>query len=92
MYYACFYAVSALLAGKELVSKTHNGTKQLFGLHFVKNGIMSESMGEFYSSVFSMRQKADYEDLIEYEKEDVAVLMSPAKDFIDAAEKALERL
>ncbi len=39
LYYACFYAVSALLVSKEIQSKTHSGTKQMFGLHFVKLGL-----------------------------------------------------
>ena len=30
LYYACFYAVTALLIDKGLYSKTHSGTKQMF--------------------------------------------------------------
>jgi uncharacterized protein (UPF0332 family) len=36
LYYACFYAVSALLLYKDLQPKSHAGVRQLFGLHFVK--------------------------------------------------------
>ena len=38
LYYACFYAVGALLANAEIYSKTHSGTRQMFGLHFVATG------------------------------------------------------
>jgi uncharacterized protein (UPF0332 family) len=50
----------------------------MFGLHFI-----------FYSTLFRMRQKADYEDLIDYEEEDVLRLIQPATDLISAIEKML---
>ena len=75
LYYSCFYAVSALLLSKDIYSKTHSGTKQMFGLHFIKTGLISESSGEFYTDIFTMRQKADYEDLVEYEEADVKRLI-----------------
>jgi uncharacterized protein len=61
-YYACFYAVSALLAGKEIYIKTHAGAKQMFSLHFIKTGIVNEAYSDFYTELFSMRQSGDYED------------------------------
>lgn len=45
MYYSCYYMVSALLLTKGLSSHTHSGTIGLFGLHFVKTGIVSTEMG-----------------------------------------------
>lgn len=38
MYYACFYAVSALLMKYEIYASTHSGTIQMFGKHFIVNG------------------------------------------------------
>ena len=38
LYYACFYAVIALLVKHEISTKTHSGAKQMFGLHFIKTG------------------------------------------------------
>lgn len=35
-YYACFYAVSALLLKKGIDTSTHKGVRQMFGLHFVQ--------------------------------------------------------
>ncbi|MBO4403225.1 MAG: HEPN domain-containing protein [Bacteroidales bacterium] len=34
MYYACYYAVSALLVANGIVAKSHDGAKQMFGMHF----------------------------------------------------------
>src|ERR1700739_2549178 len=74
LYYACFYAVSALLASKEIYTKTHAGAKQMFSLHFVKTGIVNKEHGDFYTEIFSMRQSGDYEDYCDYEEEDVVTL------------------
>ena len=36
MYYACFYAVSALLVHHEIDGiKSHEGVRQMFGKHFI---------------------------------------------------------
>ncbi|MGB7566448.1 MAG: HEPN domain-containing protein [Chitinivibrionales bacterium] len=40
-YYACFYAVSALLVLHQMNSKKHSGIRSFFNLHFVKTGIVS---------------------------------------------------
>ncbi len=89
LYYACFYAVSAVLASKEIYTKTHAGAKQMFSLHFVKTGIVNEVLGDFYTEIFSLRQSGDYEDYCDYEEEDVLPLFAPAKDFIDLIEQIL---
>lgn len=34
LYYACYYAVSALLIKSNIVAHTHAGVKQMLGLHF----------------------------------------------------------
>ena len=41
MYYACYYMTSALLLKIMQSAHTHVGTIGLFGLHFVKTGIVS---------------------------------------------------
>jgi uncharacterized protein (UPF0332 family) len=40
LYYACYYAVIALLIDKEIQPQTHSGARQMFGLHFVKTGMV----------------------------------------------------
>ena len=40
LYYACFYAVSALLVNDEIKARKHAGVKQMFGLHFVSTGLI----------------------------------------------------
>jgi len=84
LYYACFYAVTAILATVDVHTKTHAGAKQQFALHFVKNGTISDELNRFYIKVFSMRQSGDYEDYCDYAKEDVLELLEPAQTFISS--------
>ena len=53
MYYACFYAVSALLINDEIKAQTHAGVRQMFGLHFVKTGKIEIELGKFYTDYIS---------------------------------------
>ena len=46
LYYACFYAVSALLYKHGINSKTHSGTNTQFAHHFVKSEKASKEAGE----------------------------------------------
>lgn len=91
LYYACFYAASALLLTKDISPKTHAGTKQMFGLHFISPGIVGEQSGNFYAEIFEMRQEADYEDLLSYEGDEVSVLLEQAHTLISEAEQYISK-
>ena len=88
-YYACFYAVNALLINKQLQARKHSGVIQMFGLHFIQTGLLSKETGKFYTTVFDMRQSGDYLDYVDFEEKDVAVLLVPARNFIDQIEQYL---
>ncbi|GAA4470316.1 HEPN domain-containing protein [Nemorincola caseinilytica] len=91
LYYACFYAVTALLFQNGQETKTHGGVQRLFSLHFIKTSIIKEHIGAFYMTLFEMRQDADYEDLVEYEREDVLKLLAPARELITAIETEINK-
>ena len=78
LYYACYYAVVALLIDKDIKPHTHTGVRQMFGLHFVKTGIVEANLGKFFSDIYDKRQTSDYDDFIIFEKEDVIDLLEPA--------------
>jgi len=91
LYYACFFAVSSLLISKGLKAQTHSGVRQLFGLHFIKTGIIHKELGSFYSDIFDKRQISDYEDFVEFDEDDVLVLVITARDFISTIEAILDK-
>jgi uncharacterized protein (UPF0332 family) len=86
IYYAVFYEVLALLLTKGLSASKHSGVRSLFNKEFIKNGIISEEYGDFYNRVFGFRQRADYEDFVEFEHEKVKGWFDSTKDFIIAIE------
>lgn len=65
LYYACFYAVSAILLQLGFKPSTHSGVRSLFGLHIIHNGLMPEEYGDLFVTLFEARHKTDYSDLVE---------------------------
>ena len=89
IYYAVFYEVCALLLTKGLSSSKHSGVRSLFNKEFIKTGIISEQYGDFYNRIFGFRQRADYEDFVEFESQKVKSWFESAKEFIDYIEKVI---
>ena len=38
LYYACYYAVTALLLARNIEANTHSGVKTMLSFHFVRTG------------------------------------------------------
>ena len=55
LYYAAFYAVTALLIKNDHYSKTHAGVRNLFNQHFVQIDIVQKATGRFYTKLFDTR-------------------------------------
>jgi uncharacterized protein (UPF0332 family) len=72
-------------------SQTHSGVRQMFGLHFVKSGLIDKESGKFYTDIFDMRQTGDYDDYIDFRKEDVLDLIDPANELISKIEMLLSK-
>jgi uncharacterized protein (UPF0332 family) len=89
IYYAVFYEVLALILTKGLSSSKHSGVRSLFNKEFIKTGIIYEEYGDFYNRMFGFRQRADYEDFVEFEHEKVKSWFESTKDFIIAIEQVI---
>lgn len=89
IYYAIFYEVLALLLTKGLSSSKHSGIRSMFNKEFVKSGIISEENGDFYNKIFEFRQRGDYEEFVEFDKEEVKRWLNNAKDFINSVEQVI---
>ena len=89
LYYAAFYAVSAFLINKGLTAQTHHGVMHLFGLHFIKTGLMDNRFGVLYGRLFSLRQTGDYSDTFDLTEEDVTPLIVPTGEFIDVIDELI---
>ena len=83
LYYACFYAVSALLIQNDLSSSKHTGVRSLFNLHFVKTGKVPKDIARIYNDLFERRQESDYMDFISFQESQVLPWISRVEIFID---------
>lgn len=89
LYYACYYAATALLVNDGYDTHTHNGVKTLLALHYVKENKLEKSFGKMYGQLFNMRQESDYEDWISPDENDVLFFIEPVEQFISAIEKLI---
>lgn len=71
LYYALYYAASALLLSQGVVTKRHSGLIAQIHLHFVKSGILTVEEGALFKVMFDLRHEGDYEDFIDVEREDI---------------------
>lgn len=91
MYYACYYAVSALLIANGITTKSHDGVMQMFGLHFIRTGIFPAYYGKYYSQLFNERQTGDYEDLFNHDEVSTAELYPKAKELVAAVKEKVDQ-
>ena len=82
MYYACYYAASAMLVANQVFTKSHDGVKQMFSLHYVKTGKVPSELGKYYSHLFDKRTRGDYEDLFNNDLAVCEKLYPQAKEFV----------
>ncbi|MBO4655002.1 MAG: HEPN domain-containing protein [Bacteroidales bacterium] len=87
MYYACYYAASALLIAYGIETKSHDGVRQQLGKQMVLTGKLPAELGKFYSQLFSKRTAADYEDFICQDLETVEELLPTAQLFVNTIEQ-----
>lgn len=91
LYYACFYAVSALLLTKDLSSVKHSGLRALFHREFVKPGIVSTELAELYDTLFRSRQKSDYADFVRFDVNEVKPWYNDVGEFVEVIERVINK-
>jgi uncharacterized protein (UPF0332 family) len=89
LYYACFYAVTALLVSNEIETQSHAGVRRMLALHFTKEGKLSIKWSKFYTDLFESRQTCDYEDFIYFDRETTEDFYHQAVDFIEIIESLI---
>jgi uncharacterized protein len=82
LYYACFCAVSALLARHGQAASKHTGVRTLFSRDFVNTGTVPRQLGRFYSQLFASRQRGDYEGPFRFEESQVRPWLAEGRQFV----------
>jgi uncharacterized protein (UPF0332 family) len=90
LYYACYYAVTALLINDGYEAHTHSGVKTLLGLHYITQKKIDNLFGKMYRQLFNLRQTGDYEDWGNIEEEDVKPFLELAGKFITEIENLIK--
>ena len=90
MYYACFYAVGALLIKHGVETTRHEGARRKFDQLFVKTGKVDRSLAKHYTDLFVKRNKGDYNDFFDYDEETVNRLLPLSKRFIEKVEELIK--
>jgi hypothetical protein len=83
LYYAVFYAVSAVLLGRQQSFKKHSGVRAAFHRQFIKTGVLDMKWGRLYDQLFEDRQEGDYVVFVAFEREYVRAQLERCVEFLD---------
>ena len=87
LYYACFYAVSALLILKGKSTSRHGQLRAMFHKDYIKSGLLSKDSGRHFDLLFQSRQTGDYVDHIVFKADEVKDWLEKTKRFIEEIQK-----
>ena len=91
LYYACFYAVSALLIQEGLSSSKHTGLRSLFNRHFVRTNKVTKDKARIFNDLFERRQEVDYVDFVSFEESQVQSWLPQAEAFVETIGVLIEK-
>lgn len=83
LYYACFYAVEALLRTEGKHASKHSGVQSLFNRFWVKPGRIPVDLGRFYSELFDARHAGDYDYRRKFAAPEVEQWLEQAQQFVE---------
>ena len=92
LYYACFYAVSALLLTRNFSTSKHGYLRSLMHREFVKTGLIPKDLSRHFDVLFNSRLEGDYADFIRFKAEDVAGWLDKTQKFVDHIESLIPKL
>lgn len=81
----------ALLLDSDLKPTTHNGAKSCFSEYFILTNKIPKELGKIFFQLFTWRQKGDYDDMFDFDKEKVMPYFAPVRELIDIIEKILQK-
>jgi len=90
LYYACFYAVTALLLtqGKEFAR--HSAVKAEFIKSFIKTGTLEQKWNVFYQKLFLDRHEVDYIPTARFADDEVRKILKETEEFVSVIVKLIQ--
>jgi hypothetical protein len=92
LYYACFYAVSALLIAQEKSTSKHGQLRAMLHRDYIKTGLLSKDSGKHFDLLFQSRQTGDYVDNMVFNPEEVKCWLEKTRRFVEEAQKFLAEI
>jgi uncharacterized protein (UPF0332 family) len=92
LYYACFYAVSALLRTKGFSTSKHSQLRSLMHREFVKTGVIPKELAKNFDILFDSRLEGDYSDFIRFNAEDVANWFERSREFVAHIDRLIQAM
>ena len=89
IYYSIFYIVSALSVKNNFSTSKHKQLLGWFNKNFVHEGIVSTQLGNIYKISYDNRQENDYEDFVEFKKDDIVKYNNDMLLFVSEIEKLI---
>ena len=91
-YYCSYYCMTALLLTRDVIAKTHQGTRSKFSELFIKTGEMSLDLSEWLGHLFDARQEADYDLDAVISSGEALLLIQKAKNILFQTKQYLDTL
>jgi uncharacterized protein (UPF0332 family) len=89
-YYACFYAVGAVFLREGQEFTKHSGIRGALHRDLIKTGRVDPEFGKIYDRVFDNRQRGDYQELVQFEAEQVEEILRQARAFTEEMHRLLD--
>jgi len=90
LYYACFYAVSALLMTRKISTSKHQHLRSLLHRDYVKEGLVPIDFGKHFDILFDSRQEGDYVDFVTFRAEEIEPWFERTKQFIEYIDQLIQ--
>jgi len=91
LYYAAFYAASAVLASRGQKYGKHSAVRASVHRDFVKTGLLSKEQGKLYDELFFDRQEGDYVAFTDFDDAVIGHQIGRVQDLLKRFEELLRK-
>ena len=91
IYYAIFYIVNALAVLSDFSTSKHITLKGWFNKEFIFRKKLGKELYQIYNNAFGKRQESDYDDFVEFSKDEVKKDFDKMKKFLKALEEFINK-
>ncbi len=91
VYYAMYHAARAVLFIKNVAPIKHSGVIKMFGLHYIKPGIIERVYSKSLSYLKELRENADYEGETEFTQAECLDALNRGKKFVKITEEIINK-